>query len=177
MHQTIITERTKRLSRSRIIAVIILGGYFVSCAFNQNFSHFIDGVDLIFHEAGHWIFMFFGEFIQVLGGSLSQVLVPLLFFGYFILRKEHFSASILLMWVGYNVVNVSYYMADAVTMRLPLLGGDNVVHDWNYLLASSNLLGQTHPISLSVLCFGMIVITVGIISGLYFSIAIREDVI
>ena len=37
---------------------------------------FIHGIDLIFHEAGHVIFGFFGQFLAVLGGSLMQVLIP-----------------------------------------------------------------------------------------------------
>ena len=40
-----------------------------------NFLHLID---LVFHEAGHVIFAFFGRFIAVLGGSLNQVLIPAL---------------------------------------------------------------------------------------------------
>jgi len=39
---------------------------------------FIHGIDLVFHEAGHVIFGFFGEFLAVLGGSLTQVLMPLI---------------------------------------------------------------------------------------------------
>ena len=33
---------------------------------------FIHGIDLVFHEAGHAIFGFFGEFLAVLGGSLTE---------------------------------------------------------------------------------------------------------
>ena len=39
---------------------------------------FIHGIDLVFHEAGHVIFGFFGEFLAVLGGSLTQVLMPMI---------------------------------------------------------------------------------------------------
>src|SRR4051812_24863367 len=34
--------------------------------------------DLVFHEAGHVIFGFFGRFLTVLGGSLLQCLVPII---------------------------------------------------------------------------------------------------
>ncbi len=37
---------------------------------------FLHGVNLVFHEAGHLIFGFFGQFVGVLGGSLNQVLIP-----------------------------------------------------------------------------------------------------
>jgi len=32
----------------------------------------LDGANLIFHEAGHVIFAFFGEFLQFLGGSITE---------------------------------------------------------------------------------------------------------
>ena len=34
--------------------------------------------DLIFHEAGHFIFSLFGQFMTVLGGSLLQFLIPVI---------------------------------------------------------------------------------------------------
>lgn len=36
----------------------------------------LDNVNLVFHEAGHVIFALGGEFIGILGGSLMQVLIP-----------------------------------------------------------------------------------------------------
>ena len=38
----------------------------------------LDGANLIFHEAGHILFLFFGESLQALGGSLIQVAIPAL---------------------------------------------------------------------------------------------------
>ena len=38
---------------------------------------FINYANVIFHEAGHVIFSFFGDFIHVLGGTLGEFLVPL----------------------------------------------------------------------------------------------------
>jgi hypothetical protein len=40
---------------------------------------FLHGVNLVFHEAGHVIFGFLGEFIAVAGGSLNQVLIPAIY--------------------------------------------------------------------------------------------------
>ena len=39
--------------------------------------HFLDGVNLAFHEAGHLFFAFFGQTLQFLGGTLGQLLFPL----------------------------------------------------------------------------------------------------
>ena len=63
----------------------LVGLYGVVCAVNPKTYRFLDRVDLVFHEAGHLIFGFFGEFIGVLGGSLMQVLIPAIVTGYFIL--------------------------------------------------------------------------------------------
>src|SRR5688500_14433406 len=46
---------------------------------------------LIFHEAGHVIFMPFGEFLMVLGGSLFQLMVPAFFIAYFARRRDYFA--------------------------------------------------------------------------------------
>lgn len=128
--------------------------------------HFLDNLNLIIHEAGHPIFGIFGSFIGVLGGSLFQVLVPAVFVYYFYRRLEYFSASILLFWLGQNLVNVSIYARDAVDMNLPLLGGDAVEHDWNTILGQLGLLNQTALIANGIYAVGVGIIILGIISSL-----------
>jgi hypothetical protein len=49
---------------------------------------FIHGVDLIIHEAGHAIFLLFGHFPHMLGGSLLEVAVPALCAGYFLWQGQ-----------------------------------------------------------------------------------------
>ncbi len=101
---------------------------------------FLDGVNLIFHEAGHVIFMILGQFMMVLGGSLTQCLIPTLIGVYFIVKKQWYSANFCLFWLGDNLINVSVYIKDARSMILPLLGGDTSGHDWHWLLNTLNLL-------------------------------------
>jgi hypothetical protein len=48
-----------------------------------------------------------------------------------------------LFWVGQNLINISVYARDSIAMQLPLLGGGNVIHDWNYLLSTLNILKYT----------------------------------
>jgi hypothetical protein len=169
-----IVEQIKKIKVGRIITVLFFGWYFFSSALNASSWHFIDNVDLIFHEAGHWIFIFFGEFIQIFGGSLNQILIPAVFCIYFLLRRDYFSSSILLMWFGYNIVNVSVYMSDAVAMQLPLLGGDSSIHDWNYLLSHLGLLPYTHNIASVVYGIGLLVIAFAIGIGLKYSMVYEE---
>ena len=61
---------------------------------------FIHGIDLVFHEAGHVIFGFFGEFLAVLGGSLMQVLIPVIATAAFVRTRQWASAVVTLFWAG-----------------------------------------------------------------------------
>src|SRR6266550_3390997 len=77
---------------------------------------FIDGANLLFHEAGHLIFSPFGQFLHILGGSLIQCLLPVVITFYFMKSKQYFSSAFGVFWLGDNVINVSVYMKDARTM-------------------------------------------------------------
>lgn len=114
---------------------------------------FLHGVNLIFHEAGHTIFLLFGQFLHVLGGSALQVLVPAVCAGYFLLHRQMASFAVALFWAGESITDVAVYMADAPTRALPLLGGDGVIHDWNYLLDAVGLLNWAG--ALATLTFGV----------------------
>ena len=61
---------------------------------------FLDNVNLIFHEAGHPIFSFFGEFMMFLGGSLMQLLVPIVFTIYFWRSGQRFAAMVTTFWLA-----------------------------------------------------------------------------
>jgi len=81
-----------------------------------NFLHLID---LVFHEAGHVIFGFFGRFIGVLGGSLNQVLVPAVGTAVFLARQQYASAAVTLFWTGQSLADVAVDVADGRAMALP----------------------------------------------------------
>jgi hypothetical protein len=100
----------------------------------------LDDVNLAVHEAGHIVFGFFGDIPGVLGGSLFQVLIPATFAGYFFRTRQRFSAAMTLAWVAQSMVNVSIYIRDARAQQLSLLGGENSIHDWWYLLINWDLL-------------------------------------
>ena len=47
--------------------------------------------------------------------------------------------------MGTNLFSVAVYMADARKMALPLVtpfGGEEIIHDWNYLLGKLGLLNS-----------------------------------
>ena len=100
----------------------------------------LDNVNLVSHEAGHVIFALGGEFIGILGGSLMQVLIPVVCGVALLQRGDPFGVALCGLWTGQSMVNVAIYVGDARQLALPLLGGEYVIHDWNYLLGKLGLL-------------------------------------
>ncbi len=99
----------------------------------------LDGANLLFHEAGHLIFLPFGQFAHMIGGSLFQILLPCIFLFYFLYRYNFFASSVILFWIGDNIINVSVYMKDAQAMQLPLLI-EGTFHDWNWIFSQLGIL-------------------------------------
>ncbi|HEX8566389.1 MAG TPA: hypothetical protein VF648_12160 [Pyrinomonadaceae bacterium] len=146
----------------KIVLAVIFTIYFLWCAYSPIDAVFLHFVHTPIHEAGHVFFRFFGEFMGIAGGSLFQVVVPLVFFGYFVWQEKPFSAAIVLFWVGQSITDVSVYAADAVVMQLPLLSGvtgsEGGFHDWNYLLTETGLLRHTNLIANLLRFFGTVTI-------------------
>jgi hypothetical protein len=107
----------------------------------------LDDVNLAIHEAGNVFFQPLGDPWVVLGGSLFQVLVPLAFVAYFLVRQDNFAASVVLAWVAASLSNVALYVGDARAQELPLLGGENAIHDWWYLLLEWDALANDMTIA------------------------------
>ncbi len=104
------------------------------------FIFLLDHFNLLIHEGGHGIFSLFGQFIYTLGGTLMQIILPLLFIYYFLSHRKKIGTQISLVWLGQNLMNISIYAADAQERSLPLLGGNKVYHDWTYLLNKTGML-------------------------------------
>jgi hypothetical protein len=102
--------------------------------------------DLIFHEAGHFIFAMFGQFMTVLGGSLLQFLIPVIAAVAFLRQDppELFGAAICTWWAGQNLVDLAPYIADSRALQMVLLGGKTGAevegHDWEFILTQLGLL-------------------------------------
>jgi hypothetical protein len=114
---------------------------------------FVGLVDLIFHEAGHIIFGFFGSFIAALGGSLNQVLVPAVCTVAFLRQRQVAAAAVMLFWTGENILGVATYVADGRAMRLPLYA-EGLTHDWNFLLTRLGLLAWAEALGRLVFIAG-----------------------
>ena len=144
----------------RLVVAIAASAYFLWAVLHPHDWRLIDGVNLIVHEAGHIIFMPFGEFVMIAGGSIFQVLVPLIFALYFYYHGNYYSSALVSLWTGESLLNVSIYAGDAIEMQLPLLGGNDSIHDWNYLLdhlgwlSSTSLVAQVLSVSASLIIIG-----------------------
>lgn len=152
------------------IGVSVASLYSIYYASTYTQWYFIDYTNIIFHEAGHVIFMILGEFIAICMGSGLQILLPFLIAIYFFINHQKISATVCLMWVGINLINVSVYAGDAIAMQLPLLGGDSVVHDWNYILSMLNILQATPIVAATLYGLGIFSIGIGITYGYLFSL-------
>ncbi len=152
--------------------------YGIICARDVTVYRFLDRVDLIAHEAGHLFFSWFGEFIQVAGGTIGQLFVPAALTGYFFFRKELFPSSVTLFWIGQNLFNISIYIRDAQAMALPLVsvgGGEDTIHDWNYLLSRVGLLRYDHTIGSLIYGLGLLVMIAAVIMAAYWSIDTESE--
>ena len=157
------------MKTTKLIAAILASLYFVWCACDPYEWRLLDGVNLVIHEAGHIAFRPFGELMTIAGGSLFQVIMPALFVIYFAYHQNLYSSSMVLFWVGQSTLNVSVYASDALAMQLPLLGGPDTIHDWNYLLTSLNLLTASSKVGLLIRGAGTLLILGGCVGSIWFA--------
>ncbi|HBH62414.1 MAG TPA: hypothetical protein DDX85_11890 [Nitrospiraceae bacterium] len=148
------------------LAVIgLMSFFFIYMVIKRSSWCFLDYVNLPFHETGHILFGPFGETVQFLGGTISQLMWPFILIIYFMMRNEQVSASFCLFWFGENFLNISKYVADARSMGLPLVGGG--IHDWNFLLGKWHVLKYDHTIANVIFIIGVIIM-IGAIGWAFF---------
>lgn len=157
----------------KLIFAILLSIYFLWIAYDPMQGSFLDTVDLPIHETGHLLFRPFGEFMMIAGGSLFQVMLPLIFVGYFVWQKSYYSAAIVMLWVGQSILNVCVYASDAVVMQLVLTSGftgaEGSFHDWNYMLDRLGWLNSSKTVAGIIRFTGTVTIIVSSLWAVYFS--------
>ena len=111
-------------------------------------------VNLPFHEVGHIIFRPFGQFMTSLGGSLAQLLMPLICLVVFLIKtRDTFAAGFALWWFGENFLDLAPYINDARALTLPLLGGNTGrtspygFHDWEFILKKLDCSKYDHTLA------------------------------
>ena len=128
----------------------MLDGVRINKALPEIYQSFLHNVNLIFHEAGHILFLPFGRFMSILGGSLMQILMPLTVMLVFLLKERNtFGAAVGLWWTAQSLMDVAPYINDARAGQIPLLGGGTGVdrpgmHDWHNILSELDMLSSDY---------------------------------
>jgi hypothetical protein len=127
-------------------------------------------VSIPFHEAGHILFGPFGDLLTSLGGSLLQILVPVVCWIAFVTRHPNaFGQAVMCWWTGENLLDVAIYINDARALSLTLLGGYTGAevegHDWERILGLTGLSAYDHHIAWTVHTTGAIMMVVGLVWG------------
>ncbi len=157
------------------IFFFIWGWQFILMDFRTNEigASFMHNINLVFHEAGHVIFQPFGRFITILGGTLGQLLMPLIVMFTFIFKQQNnFNASIGLWWFGQSLMECAPYINDANDLKLILLGGVTGLdkpgsHDWQNILWDIGLYDYERELAAGADMLGSAIIITAFIWGGY----------
>ncbi len=128
-----------------------------------DFIPLLDHFNLLIHEGGHGIFGIFPKFLYTLGGTLMQIILPLIFLYYFFSNQKKIGAQVSLIWLGQNFLNISVYAGDALERKIPLLGGNKVYHDWTYMLHEIGLLQNAKGVGYFFFGLGVVVFVIALI--------------
>ncbi len=145
-----------------LVGLAVWGWTFMTASVASNYvgQSFMHNINLPFHEAGHIIYSPLGRFMQVLGGTLGQILIPCLCVGAFLLKNhDPFGASVGLWWVGQSFMDIAPYITDARSLDLILLGGVtgkdvDGYHDWQNILGTLGWLEYDHALAQASHWFG-----------------------
>jgi len=143
------------IGRTAVFLLLVSwGSRFILTPLETNYTgeSFLHLINLPFHEAGHLFFMPFGRFMTVLGGSLGQVLIPVVCLATFLFKtRDPFGASVALWWTAENFMDLAPYIDDARSLELMLLGGvtgkETDGHDWEQILSTLGWLQYDHRLA------------------------------
>jgi hypothetical protein len=133
---------------------------------NGSFMH---NILLPIHEAGHVLFIPFGEFMTILGGSLFQLLLPLGIAVAFLRKnRDCFGAAVGAWWGGVSLLDLSPYIYDSLHPQMIMIGGhtgEDGPHDWIYLLGQFGLLPNAQGIGVFVHACGALATVAALVWG------------
>ena len=131
------------------------------------YSTVFSGIDLAIHEIGHILWAPLGELMAFAGGTLTQLLAPVVAGVVFIRQRDWFAVSFAICWLGINCFEIVEYAGDALARQLPLVSPTTGApqHDWAYLLSRFGILRHAHTVAAAWQWAGRIVMTLGIVFG------------
>ncbi len=140
-------EPLASVTTGKLIAALAAIGlvFLVEATSDEGWVPLLDSLNLVFHEAGHPLFGILGETIGFLGGTLMQLLVPLLVLTACWYKRQAVAIGLSGVWFFQNFLNIARYMADARAQLLPLVGGGE--HDWATLFGQWGLLPRDTSIA------------------------------
>ena len=145
-------SESRSMLAGRAIVLVLLawwGMRLLAAPLDELMDSFLHWIHLPFHEAGHFVFRPFGAFLHILGGTLGQLLVPLICCGAFLREENPFGAAVSVWWLGASFMDCAPYVNDARARVLPLLSGETGQedwegHDWYQLLSRTGQLAHDH---------------------------------
>ncbi len=158
--------------RALLLGVLTLWGLrLIFSPLSEAGGSLLHWVDLPLHEAGHVIFAPLGRFMQVLGGTLMQLLIPAVAAAALLISgRDPFGASVASWWLGQNFLDIAPYIADARAGRLPLLGGVTgrqapSFHDWHNILGRLGWLNYDQTLAWLSFAAGVLVMLASLAWG------------
>jgi hypothetical protein len=118
------------------------------------FVFLLDHANLLFHEAGHPAVGLFCSRLTVYGGTLGQLVFPVVLAVSFWRKREALSFAASVIWFFENWLNIARYMADARAQVLPLVGGGE--HDWTNIFSRWGVLTHDTQIATVVRTVGWV---------------------
>jgi len=156
-------ERSHRLLMWRLARgpiVLLLGWWTLSTVLRGVDWIFLDSVNLLLHEGGHFVLSWAPQSIYILGGTLGQLFFPVAFGVYFLRKRDdRFAAAACLWWLGENFRNIARYMADAGPEALPLTGE---IHDWGFLSRHWGFLSSAQSMATGIRTLGSLAMLAGL---------------
>ena len=185
-------DSPRTLQRYARLALAVALAWLGWVAFRDELGYvpLLSDIDLAVHEFGHMLFMpfgiqFLGNTMMILGGSLTQVAFPLVFFGYFWRkeddgrRRDLFAAMVCFWWSGINLLSVAIYCADSRAGQLMLLDGstgqESDGHDWNNMLTRWGLLQHDIGIARGMRAVAFVVCVASIIVAVWRALQSRRE--
>lgn len=145
------------------MALTALSAWFIWAHFftTAQWVFLLDHANLALHEAGHPLVGILSSHLSVYGGTLFQILFPILFVRHFRQRRHSVGWAASWVWLGENLMNVGRYMKDARAQQLPLVGGGD--HDWTEIFSRWGVLSSDVRIGGSVRLLGLCIVIYAVI--------------
>jgi hypothetical protein len=150
----------QKISRVAIVCWLVFYVLFLIHTYNAHGGGlWIDNANLVTHESGHMLFGYLGMRIGIWGGTIMQLLVPLLLAISFAWRGQGAGAIFCTFFFFENFLGIALYMADARDKALPLVSigaasGDEIIHDWNWIFNDMGMLDRCYQVASAVRFLG-----------------------